>query len=114
MGAVTVPKREEKRSRVFLSAELNAGEGPTPVRIRDISRTGALLESDSRCSAGDIVQLTCGTTVLQARVAWADLGWFGVEFFTPLLVGDLMDAAGMKLQVSAPRAYHSHSTRDDS
>lgn len=114
MGAVTVPKREEKRSRVFLSAELDNGEGAVPVRIRDISRTGALLESDSPCKTDDIIQLTCGTTVLQARVAWADREWFGVEFFTPLLVGDLMDATGARLQVSAPRAYHSHSTGDDS
>jgi len=113
VGAVTVPKREEKRSRVFLSAELDAGDGAAPVRIRDISRTGALLESDYPCKAGDIIRLTCGMTTLQARVAWEDRGWFGVEFFTPLLVGDLMDATGAQLKVSAPRAYHSHSTGDD-
>ena len=112
MGAVTVPKREEKRSRVFLSAELDAGAGAASVRIRDISRTGALLESESPCSADDIVQLTCGTTTLKARVAWVDRDWFGVEFFTPLLMGDLIDATGVRLKVSAPRNYHSHTETD--
>jgi len=107
MGAVTVPKRDEKRSRVFLNGEIDAGDGSLPVRIRDISRTGALLESDSARNPGDVVQLSCGESKLQARVAWSDRGWFGVEFYTPLLVGDLMDATGAKLQVSAPRAYHS-------
>lgn len=107
MGAVTVSKRDEKRSRVFLSAEVISDAGTAPVRIRDISRSGALLESDSPCDVADVIQLTCGTTTLQARVAWADRCWFGVEFSTPLLVGDLIDATGAKLKVSAPRTYHS-------
>ncbi|HET9811913.1 MAG TPA: PilZ domain-containing protein [Sphingomicrobium sp.] len=103
---MTVPKRDEKRARVFLSAHVDGGSGPAAARIRDISRTGALLEADVTPALGDTVQLTCGETCLQARVAWSDRGWFGVEFYTPLLVGDLMDATGAKLQVSAPRTYH--------
>ncbi|HEX2804055.1 MAG TPA: PilZ domain-containing protein [Sphingomicrobium sp.] len=107
MNALTFPKREPKRSRVFLTGQVDAGSGPIDVRIRDISTTGALLESDFAPKGGDTLELACGSTSLQARVAWADRGWFGVEFFTPLLVGDLVDAAGTKLQVSAPRSYHS-------
>jgi hypothetical protein len=106
MNAPTFPKRDDKRSRVFLSAQVDSGSGPVAARIRDISRTGALLESDVLPNGGDTVSLACGTTELRARVAWADRGWFGVEFFTPLVVGDLVDAAGTKLQVSAPRNYH--------
>lgn len=107
MNALTVPKRDDKRSRVFLSAEVDSGSGPVAVRIRDISRTGALLESDFAPAGGDTVTLSCGTTSLPARVAWADRGWFGVEFDKPLLVGKLVDSTGTKLQVSAPRTYHS-------
>jgi hypothetical protein len=106
MNAPTVPKRDDKRSRVFLSAQVDAGLGPVAARIRDISRTGALLESEFAPKGGETVEMTCGTTVLRARVAWADRGWFGVEFFTPLVAGDLVDATGAKLQVSAPRNYH--------
>ena len=106
MNALTFPKREPKRSRIFLAAQVDAGAGPVGVRIRDISTTGALLESDFTPRGDETLELTCGSTVLRARVAWADRGWFGVEFFTPLVVGDLVDAAGTKLAVSAPRAYH--------
>ena len=106
MAPPTVPKRDDKRSRVFLSAQVSAGSVPASARIRDISRTGALLESDFAPKGGETVELTCGTTELRARVAWADRGWFGVEFFTPLVVGDLVDSAGAKLAVSAPRTYH--------
>ena len=105
MGVLTVPKRDDKRSRVFLTAQVDAGNGPFTVRIRDVSKNGALLESDF-VPEGDSIELVCGSTTLQARVAWADRGWFGVEFFTPLLAGDLVDATGTTIKVSAPRSYH--------
>ena len=107
MNALTFSKREPKRSRVFLSAHVNAGSGRIAARIRDISETGALLESDFVPAVGDSLLLTCGPTALQAHVAWADRGWFGVEFVTPLACAALVDSTGTKLQVSAPRTYHS-------
>jgi hypothetical protein len=112
MNALTFPKREPKRSRVFLTAMVEPGTGHVPARIRDISRTGALLESDFVPTGGQILSLTCGTTTLEARVAWADRGWFGVEFTSPLEAADLVDAAGTKLQVSAPRTYHASEPLD--
>lgn len=107
MNALTIPKREEKRSRVFLSAQLDAGAGPVDARIRDISRTGALLESETAPAPGSSVELKCGSVNLQARVAWVERGWFGVEFETPLLMARLVDETGSKLKVSAPRTYRS-------
>lgn len=105
MNALTVPKRDQKRSRVFLSTHFDCGKGPVDARMRDISSTGALLESDFLPAAGAPVTLTCGKTTLQARVAWADRGWFGVEFDRPLMVSRLIDRTGVKLKVSAPRNY---------
>ena len=106
MGVLTVPKRDDKRSRVFLTAQVDAGNGPVPARIRDVSKNGALLESDCAHDGGQSMEVICGSTTLQARVAWAARGWFGVEFFTPLLAGDLVDATGATIKVSAPRSYH--------
>ena len=107
MNALTIPKREQKRSRVFLSAQVDCGAGAMDVRIRDISKTGALLEAASTPEAGESIQLKCGRATIQARVAWAERGWFGVEFETPLLMARLVDEAGSKLKVSAPRTYRS-------
>lgn len=107
MNALTFPKRDPKRSRVFLSAEIDAGKGPVCVRIRDISRTGALLESDFAPEGGATVRMTCGSTVADGRVAWSDRGWFGVEFDSPLPTDDLVDSSGASLSVSAPRTYRS-------
>lgn len=107
MNALTIPKREEKRSRVFLSAQVDTAAGSMDVRIRDISKAGALLESEATPKSGETIQVSCGRTTLPARVAWVERGWFGVEFETPLLMTRLVDKAGTKLKVSAPRAYRS-------
>ena len=107
MNALTFPKRDPKRSRVFLSAEIDPGTGPVEARIRDISSTGALIESDLLPEPGDMLQVLCGKACLQARVAWGDNGWFGVEFETPLLMSRLVDSAGSRLKVSAPRKFRS-------
>lgn len=105
MNALTVPKRAPKRSRVFLSAQIEAGGGPVEARIRDISASGALLESPLVPDCGSDVSVTCGKVRLDGRVVWAENGWFGVEFDQPLEMGRLVDAAGTQLQVSAPRTY---------
>ncbi len=105
MQPLTVSKRQPKRSRVFLAAQLDSGSGPMQARVRDISRSGALLEADSLPDEGARVRLTCGGAHLDARVAWAQDGCFGLEFETPLLVGKLIDQSGSRLNVSAPRSY---------
>ncbi|MGI8704913.1 MAG: PilZ domain-containing protein [Sphingomicrobium sp.] len=107
MQPLIVPKRTPKRSRVFLKAELDSGAGPAPVHLRDISRSGALLEAESVPKLGAEVRLACGNNIVDGRVAWAKDNCFGVKFATPLLAGDLMDATGARLKVSAPRTYRS-------
>jgi hypothetical protein len=112
MQPLTVPKRDQKRSRVFLVAEVDCGRGPIVAHIRDISRSGALVEANPAPEPRTVVRLTCGDTTVEGRVAWSEDKHFGVEFSTPLLMGDLMDATGAKLKVSAPRTYRSCDIRD--
>ncbi|HEU5482171.1 MAG TPA: PilZ domain-containing protein [Sphingomicrobium sp.] len=112
MRPLTVAKRAPKRSRVFLMAELDSGHGPTAAHIRDISRSGALVESEVVPETGATVRLTCGDTTVTARVAWSERNWLGLEFYTPVVAGMLKDASGAQLKVSAPRTYHSGEALD--
>ena len=105
MQSLTVKKREPKRSRVFLLASVDAGSGPVEARVLDISRSGALLQSNALVVEGTEIRLVCGETHVDARVAWAESGCFGLEFTTPLLLGKLVEQTGAKLRVSAPRYY---------
>ena len=112
MQPLTVSKRKPKRSRVSLSAEIDSGAGPVPAHVRDISRSGALIEADSPPEEGTIVRLNCGSTTVDGRVAWSERGWFGLEFETPLLMSEIVDPAGTRLAVSAPRTYRAGDVLD--
>ena len=63
------------------------------------------VEAEAAPAAGTILRLKCGATTVDGRVAWSERGWFGVEFETPLLASEVVDPAGAKLAVSAPRSY---------
>lgn len=112
MNALTVPKRDEKRSRVFLAAEVEFGGQCVAARVRDISITGALLESDFTPALGHSINIRCGDSKLDARVAWIDRCWFGVEFDETLEMTDLVDNSGARLAVSAPRNYRAGAIHD--
>ena len=100
-----VPKRTPPRSRVYMVAWLSGSNGWEEVRLRDISRSGALVETSEVPAVGSRVQLMRGGTRVGARVAWIDRTWFGVEFDRPLETGFLASQIGNHLKVSAPRWY---------
>ena len=100
-----VPKRTPRRSRVYLVAWLRSSGGCEQVRIRDVSRSGALVEGAAAPPVGSTIQLVRGNTSVEARIAWADSTWFGVEFSEPLKTGFLADHIDPRLKVSAPRWY---------
>lgn len=74
-------KRSIKRARVLLAAKLRvAGGGDIDVRLRDLSRKGALIECREGLGVGDRVVFSRGSTVVPARVAWSGGGRTGLEF----------------------------------
>jgi hypothetical protein len=109
MQAATVAeKRSTKRKRIYLVADVRVDGGARQqARIRDVTAGGALLEGTPEPVVGSLVQVTCGLTCVQGRVAWAEAGWFGVEFAEALKGGYLRDQQGSRMRVSAPRQYRS-------
>ena len=105
MKPLTVKRRAAKRERVFLVAKVGVGPGAVDAHIRNVSRSGALLESAMPPPARAKVWLACGDTMLDAEVAWRDGPWFGLQFATPLAAGFLYDQAGARMKVGAPRGY---------
>ena len=107
MNPVLARKRPVKRSKTFLVADVDCRSGLVESRIRDVSRSGALLESDQPPVAGEDIQITCGGFRAAARVAWSEGPWFGIEFATELASGVLVVDTGTSLRVSASRTYRS-------
>ena len=73
-------KRSAKRARVLLAAKLQTPFGEVDVRLRDLSRKGALIECAQVPPVGTEVVFIRGVTVVPARVAWAGENRVGLEF----------------------------------
>jgi hypothetical protein len=73
-------QRSAGRSNVFLAAVLHGGATAVPVRIRNISATGALIEATSLPSAGTAVRLVRGDLCASGELAWTTARHAGIRF----------------------------------
>ena len=72
--------RGASRSSLYLAAALYCDGSSCPVKIRNISASGALLEGTSIPSVGSLVQLVRARLIVHALVAWAKDGRCGLKF----------------------------------
>lgn len=82
-------QRAEPRHRVLLSAKLVTTTSEHPVKIRNLSATGAMLEGEKLPAAGTDIIIRRGALEFFAAVAWAEDGRCGVQFDQPLSDDDL-------------------------
>lgn len=87
---VPVPEtsgRASPRTNLFLAAILHGPSGSAPVRIRNMSMLGALVEG-TIVQPGCVVRLVRGTLAVSARVAWAVDDRCGLRFDSAASVRD--------------------------
>lgn len=72
--------RATARSNVFLAATLLAAGESIPVRVRNISSCGVLIDSGSLPGVGSPVQLRRGSLSADGEIAWQSGGHYGVRF----------------------------------
>lgn len=80
--------RADIRSNVFLSATLLAAGGTLPVRIRNISPTGALLDGATLPPEGTVIHLRRGSLTVGGEVVWQKDGLCGLRFDAEVVVND--------------------------
>jgi hypothetical protein len=80
--------RADIRSNVFLSATLAAPGGTLPVRIRNISPTGALLDGAALPPEGAPIHLRRGSLTVDGEVVWQKKGLCGLRFAAEVIVND--------------------------
>jgi PilZ domain-containing protein len=76
--------RLDERSNVFLSATMHGASGTFPVRIRNISPMGAMLDGARLPEEGSRVNLERGLLAAEAEVAWQSGDFRGVRFDEPI------------------------------
>lgn len=72
--------RTAHRASIYLAAALYCDGSSSPVKIRNISETGALIEGASLPGLGSLVQLVRGGLIVHALVAWVSEGRCGLKF----------------------------------
>jgi hypothetical protein len=75
-----IDHRSQSRSNVFLSASLIVGVVALPVRVRNMSRHGALLDGDSLPPEGTKVGLVRGELSVEGEIAWQRGSQAGIRF----------------------------------
>ena len=73
-------QRCEPRSNIFVAAVLYHCDGATPVRIRNMSRSGALIECAELTAGDSEVRLCRGSRVARGRIAWQQGNRAGIRF----------------------------------
>ena len=86
--------RSDPRASVFLTAVLCAGAAQTPVRIRNLSTQGALLEGADLPAEGTIVQIKRGSLSAAGDIAWSRDQHCGLRFAAVIEVASWIDRAG--------------------
>ena len=96
--------RSQSRSNVFLSAALLAGGSALPVRLRNLSSSGALLEGVSLPAPGTYVRLVRGELAADGEIAWTTDGQAGIRFSAPIDVPAWVRRIGHAGQQQVDRA----------
>lgn len=80
--------RIEPRSNLFVIATLYVGGGSAPVRVRNMSRSGALIEGATLPPVDSAVRLCRGSLNVSGRLVWLDQRKAGLRFDTRVVVAD--------------------------
>lgn len=97
--AILAPNaRGPTRSSMFLAAVLRAGTGQAPVRVRNMSRTGAMIETPVTPAPGAKVALMRGALVAHGMIVWSSSNRCGVRFSSEVSVKDWLAAPNKKQQ----------------
>jgi hypothetical protein len=87
-NATSDEHRTEARSNIFVTATLHASGGTTPVRIRNMSRHGALVEAAALPPSGQPMRLSRGNLSVAGEIMWVAGAKAGLHFESDVAVGD--------------------------
>jgi len=76
--------RRTSRSKVLLQAEIEAAGSSLPVKLRDLSVSGALIEGPRLPVEGSCVLLRRNELQVSGRLAWSNGTHAGLAFDTPI------------------------------
>ena len=80
--------RSSARTNLFVAAVLYSEDGNCPVKVRNLSECGGLVEASTLPAAGTDVRLCRGSLVVPGKVVWQRAGRAGLRFASAITVAD--------------------------
>lgn len=99
----------QHRSRVMLAAHIISQGFSIDVRIRNLSRSGALIEGEIVPSASTTVELLRNNLSVRAEVVWSKPGRCGVKFDVPISIEEWVGS--LQSPTPPPTAYNDADAR---
>lgn len=90
MPAVSESQRIEPRTNMFVLATISWAGASGPVKIRNMSASGALIEGTVLPPVGETVLLRRGSSVAAGKIAWCKGGKAGVKLDQKVAVSEWM------------------------
>lgn len=87
--------RVATRTNICLLAVLKAGDSQQPVKVRNLSTSGALVDGGALPPAGADVNLLRGSLGISGKVVWSENGRCGVMFAERVRVKDWLAKGGV-------------------
>jgi hypothetical protein len=84
--------RTQPRSSMFLAAVLRAGTEQAPVKVRNMSANGAMIETSVAPAPGSKVDLMRGALIARGTIIWTSANKCGVRFSSEVAVKDWLAA----------------------
>jgi hypothetical protein len=80
----TTQNRKSRRSPVYLAATVEIAGAPQPVKLRNLSEEGALIEAERLPLEGATTFFERNELRLKSRVVWVEGRYAGIAFARPL------------------------------
>ena len=91
--------RREPRTSLFVMATLYVGSGSSPVKVRDLSSAGALIEGGAIPPPGTSVRLCRGSLNITGEIVWHSGGRAGLRLESSISVAEWLPGR----QATAPQ-----------
>lgn len=102
LESTEIVARCEPRTNMFLMATLYVGANSAPVKVRDMSARGALIEGGTIPPSGKEIRLSRGCLDISGKIVWTTGGRAGLLFHSAIAVTDWLPrgkSAGSQTQV---------------
>lgn len=80
--------RSSPRTNLFVAAVLYSEDGNRPVKVRNLSESGGLVEGSALPPVGTAARLCRGSLAVSANVVWERAGKAGLRFTSAIRVAD--------------------------